>query len=96
MAETGRKSWLRPKNGLYNLVTMTKTELVGEKIAIQSWLRPDLTAVGRNKDYESFRGQLARVDKLLRQAHLESMAVDFAMEGYECYRSREHREKPVV
>ena len=83
MAETGSNSWLRPKNGLHNLVTMTKEVTVGQTIAIQSWLRPALTPVKANKDYVVFRGQLDAVDSLLRNSHLESMALDFAVVGFE-------------
>ena len=91
MAETRRISWLRPKNGLHNLVTMTKEGTVGNTVALQSWLRPALTPVGANKDYAMFRGQLEAVEVLLRDAHLESMAVDFALKGYEEASSRQQR-----
>lgn len=83
MAETGRISWLRPKNGVHNLVTMTKKGAVRGTVAIQSWLRPALTPVGANKDYALFRAQIETVDALLRHSHLESMALDFAAEGFE-------------
>lgn len=82
-AETKRISWLRPKNGRYNLVTMTNKRTVVETIALQSWLRPALTHVGANKDYAKFRAQLDAVDSLLRRSHLEAMALDFAAEGFE-------------
>lgn len=82
-AETRRISWLRPKNGRYVLVTMTKETTARETVALQSWLRPALTHVGANKDYAKFRAQLDAVDTLLRQSHLESMALDFAAEGFE-------------
>ena len=82
-AETGRISWLRPKNDRHNLVTMTNKASVRETVAIQSWLRPALTPVGANKDYTLFREQLDAVDTLLRHSHLEAMALDFAMEGFE-------------
>lgn len=62
---------------------MTKKATVGQTIAIQSWLRPALTAVGANKDYAKFREQLEAVDALLERAHLEAMALDFAAEGFE-------------
>jgi hypothetical protein len=81
MAETGRISWLRPKNGRHDLVTMTKKATVGPTVAIQSWLRPALTHVEANKDYALFREQVETVDALLRHSHLESMALDFALEG---------------
>jgi len=58
-------------------------EAVRPKIALQSWLRPALTPVGPNKDYGQFRDQLEAVDRLLRPSHLESMAMDFAQEGFE-------------
>jgi hypothetical protein len=83
MAETGKISWLRPKNGRHNLVTMTKQATVRETIALQSWLRPALTHVGANKDYAMFREQIETVDALLRRSHLEAMALDFAREGFE-------------
>lgn len=54
------------------------TEAVAPKIALQTWLRPALTPVGPNKDYAAFRDQLAGVDQLLVNSHLESMALDFA------------------
>lgn len=54
------------------------TEAVAPEIALQTWLRPDLTPVGPNKDYAAFRDQLEAVDNLLRNSHLESMALDFA------------------
>lgn len=60
-----------------------RREGVGADIAIQSWLRPALTPVGANKDYEQFRDLLARVDALLRDAHLETLAMDLALEGFE-------------
>lgn len=91
MAETGSNSWLRPKNGLHNLVTMTKEATVGQTIAIQSWLRPALTPVKANKDYVMFRGQLDAVDSLLRNSHLESMAMDFAVGGFEEASARQQR-----
>lgn len=83
MAETGKISWHRPKNGCYNLVTMTKKSAVEKTLAIQSWLRPVLTHVGANKDYALFKAQLDAVDTLLSRSHLETMALDFAVEGFE-------------
>ena len=91
MAETGRNSWLRPKNGLHNLVTMTKEGTVGQNIAIQSWLRPALTPVRANRDYAMFREQLDAVNVLLRRSHLESMALDFAVDGFEQASVRQQR-----
>jgi hypothetical protein len=82
-AETREISWLRPKNGRYVLVTMTKEATAEKTVALQSWLRPALTPVGANKDYAQFRDQLEAVDGLLRDSHLETMALDFAAEGFE-------------
>ncbi len=59
------------------------TKVVVEEVAIQSWLRPALTPVGANKDYEQFRDQIDTVDTLLRQSHLEAMALAFAVVGVE-------------
>jgi hypothetical protein len=70
---------------------MTKERQIGKTIAIQSWLRPALTHVGANKDFALFREQLDGVDGLLRGSHLESMAMDFAMVGFESASVREQR-----
>ncbi|MCC5023005.1 MAG: hypothetical protein J6386_09530 [Candidatus Synoicihabitans palmerolidicus] len=34
------------------------TEAVAPEVALKTWLRPDLTPVGPNKDYAAFRDQL--------------------------------------
>jgi len=70
---------------------MTKKGAVGEVIVLQSWLRPALTEVGANKDYEQFRDQLAAVNGLLSTAHLEALAMDLAVEGYEKASARQRR-----
>ena len=70
---------------------MKKERPIGETIAIQSWLRPALTHVGANKDYALFREQLEGVDGLLRGSHLEAMAMDFAVVGFEGASVREQR-----
>lgn len=70
---------------------MTKKGAVRETIAIQSWLRPELTPVGANKDYASFREQLEAVERLLVDSHLEAMALDFAVEGWEQASVRQQR-----
>ncbi len=62
---------------------MTKKRAVEETLSIQSWLRPELTEVKANKDYKEFRDQVLAVDTVLGKAHLEAMAIDFAMEGME-------------
>ncbi|MCC5023673.1 MAG: hypothetical protein J6386_13215 [Candidatus Synoicihabitans palmerolidicus] len=58
------------------------TEAVASEGALQPWLRPDLTPVGPNKDYAALRDQLAGLDQLLANSHLEAMAVDFARENW--------------
>ena len=68
---------------------MTKQATAGQDIAIQSWLRPALTHVAANKDYALFREQIETVEVLLRRAHLESMALDFALEGFANASARE-------
>jgi hypothetical protein len=68
---------------------MTKQRPIRETICIQSWLRPALTPVGRNKDFAMFRDELAAVEKLLTGSHLERMALDFATEGFEQASARE-------
>ena len=71
---------------------MTKQQRAFERtIAIQSWLRPALTPVGANKDYALFREQLDGVDALLKGSPLESMAMDFALEGQEQASPRQQR-----
>ena len=60
-----------------------KQRRVGAQIALQSWLRPALTPVGANQDYARFRAELGAVDALLGDAHVEAMAMDFAVEGFE-------------
>jgi len=62
---------------------MTNKASVVEEIAIQSWLRPALTAVGANKDYREFREQLEAVERALSSGRLEEMARSFAKEGFE-------------
>ena len=47
--------------------------------------------VGANKDYANFREQLDGVEALLQGSHLESMATDFAVEGFEQASVRERR-----
>jgi hypothetical protein len=61
---------------------MKSTERTSGGIGIQSWLRPALNPVGPNKDFHAFREQLEMVDGLLRNANLESMAMEWAEEGY--------------
>ena len=58
-----------------------KTEPFSEaKVALQSWLRPALTAVGANCDYHHFREDLERIDANLHSSGAESLAIDFAIE----------------
>lgn len=57
------------------------TTIVRPKIAIQSLLRPALSAVSANKDYEQFRGTIETIDRLLIESHLEEYAIDFALDN---------------
>lgn len=50
-----------------------------------------MTHVGANRDYAVFREQLEGVDTLLGGSHLESMAMDFAVMGFEEASVREQR-----
>jgi len=70
---------------------MTKKGAVGEVVVLQSWLRPALTEVGANKNYEKFRDQLEAVDGLQGTAHLEALAMDLAVEEYEKASARQRR-----
>ncbi|MCC5021435.1 MAG: hypothetical protein J6386_19315 [Candidatus Synoicihabitans palmerolidicus] len=57
-------------------------EAVAPEVALKTWLRPDLTPIGPNQDYAALRDQLAGLDQLLANSHLEAMAVDFARENW--------------
>lgn len=63
------------------MVTMTNKRAVEDTLSVQSWLRPALTEVKANKDYEMFRDQIMAVDEVLGKAHVEALAIDLAMEG---------------
>ncbi|MCC5023496.1 MAG: hypothetical protein J6386_12245 [Candidatus Synoicihabitans palmerolidicus] len=58
------------------------TAAVAPDVALKTWLRPDLTPVGPNKDYAALRDQLAGLYQLLANSHLEARAVDFARENW--------------
>ncbi len=51
-------------------------------IAIQSFLRPALTAVPQCQDYAVFRDTLERIDRLLMDSSLEAQAIEMALEDY--------------
>ena len=74
-------SWLWPKNGRYKYGVKQKTASVHPEVAIQSLLRPDLTPVSANKDYEHFRSTIENVDRILVTAELERYAIDFGLEN---------------
>lgn len=57
-----------------------KNTSVHPQVAIQSLLRPDLTPVSANKDYEEFRRTIELIDDLLVNCGLERCAIDFALE----------------
>ena len=52
-------------------------------VELQSWLRPACTEVLFNKDYARFRALIEKLDGLLCDSHLEMMAVEFALAGFE-------------
>lgn len=74
-------SWLWPKNGGYKCSVKSITAFVQPKVAIQSLLRPALTPVSANKDYEEFRRIIETSDRLLIECHLEKYAIDFALDN---------------
>ena len=51
-------------------------------IAIQSFLRPALTAVPHCQDYAVFRDTLERIDRLLMDSSLERQATEMALEDF--------------
>ena len=51
-------------------------------IAIQSFLRPALTAVPHCQDYAVFRDTLERIDRLLMDSSLERQAIEMALEDF--------------
>lgn len=59
-----------------------KTEpFSGKTIALQSWLRPALTPVLLNCDYEAFRWDLEKIDLDIRASAVEAQAVEMALEA---------------
>lgn len=52
-------------------------------VSIQSYFRPELTAVRSNKDYQQFHDLLRQIEQTIQRAQLEAMAVDFARENFE-------------
>lgn len=56
---------------------------MGKEIYIQGWLRPALTAVLSNREYEKFRKVLDIVDETLRGSSIEGECVAQALEGFE-------------
>jgi hypothetical protein len=65
---------LSTKKGFYNLCVKTNNSPKSE-IAIQSLLRPELTPVGANIDYEVFSQTLKDIKKLFRDSGLEKKVV---------------------
>ena len=49
-------------------------------LALQSWLRPALTPVLKNRDFDRFVEDLQQLDRSLRKSCVESLAVDLSME----------------
>lgn len=56
-----------------------KTTAVQPKVAIQSLLRPALTPVFANKDYEEFKRTIDDIDRVLIEGRLEKLAIDFGL-----------------
>ena len=59
----------------------TNTTFSTPTLAIQSWLRPELTPVKSNVDYSRFKEDLDRISANLRDGWLEATAIDYALEG---------------
>lgn len=57
------------------------TTTVQPKVAIQSLLRPALTPVYANKDYEEFRRTIETIDRLLIDCQLEKYAIAFGLDS---------------
>jgi hypothetical protein len=62
-------------------VTKKQTPVSLETIAIQDWLRPALTPVLQNRDYDRLAADLSWLDATLRRTGMEELAVEFALEG---------------
>ena len=62
-------------------MTKKHTPVSTENIAIQSWLRPALTPVLRNREYERLSGELTWLDEVLRGTGMEELAAEFALDG---------------
>jgi hypothetical protein len=79
--EAGRKTSLRPKNGVYRgRVNNQTAPFSGSGIALQTWIRPALTPVHSNRDHAEFKDTLARMDASLGSCCLEAMAVEMAVQ----------------
>ncbi len=60
----------------------TKASPASEKtVAIQGWLRTPLAPVLGNRDYSRFATELAQIDALIRGSAIESLALEYALEG---------------
>jgi len=63
---------------------MKKERPIGKTYSIQSWLPSSLDSRPERTEITRFFGeQLEGVDTLLGGSHLESMAMDFAVMGFE-------------
>ena len=82
MGERRLKTSIRPKKGFYNLNVTKNLESISENIvSIQSWLRPALTPVLRNRDHQRLVDDLEKLDHDLKVSGLEARAIEFALEG---------------
>jgi len=61
----------------------TKNNDLSPKIAIQSLLRPELTKVCSNKDYEEFKSTIGSIDKIIRESRIEKEIVAAVLKKHE-------------
>lgn len=62
---------------------MTKEGTGEALIVIQVWLPTAVRAARANTDFERFRDQLEKMDRLLGSAPMEALTMDHAVEGHE-------------
>lgn len=62
-------------------MTKKQASVSSDTISIQSWLRPALTPVLQNRDYDRLVADLSWLDQTLRRTGMEDLAVEFALGG---------------
>lgn len=65
-------------------------------LSIQSWLRPELTSVKSNIDYDRFKEELDHISLSLRNGWVEDLAIDFALEALPEKATPKMKEKQAV